>query len=160
MMVNGEMACAHYASLTGVSEGPGDWFEITQQRIDAFADVTEDRQFIHVDPVKAAALSPWRSTIAHGFLTLSLLPVLMKSIPDASDDDFATGMELELNYGFDKVRFISPVPVLSRVRATRTLAAVELRDPDTVQFRFDVTIEIEGVGKPACVAEWVILRKY
>ena len=123
------------------------------ERINQFADVTEDHQFIHVDPKLAAELSPWGTTIAHGFLTLSLLTKLSESIPrDLSDFD---GVVMGVNYGFDKVRFVSPVKVGSRIRATSTSKAVELKDPNNIQLTRTMTVEIEGESKPAVVADWI-----
>ena len=158
MATNGEKAYELFQAALGQPEGSGDWMEITQERIDAFADVTEDHQFIHVDPKQAAELSPWGTTIAHGFLTLSLLTHLSGSIPQ--DMERLNGILMGVNYGFDKVRFINPVKVDSRIRATSVLSAVDLKDPNTLQVTRTVTIEIDGESKPACVAEWVTRLVY
>ncbi|MEJ8279569.1 MaoC family dehydratase [Pseudonocardia spirodelae] len=135
----------------GTEVGESDWFTVTQERIDGFADATGDHQWIHVDPEKAAA-GPFGTTIAHGFLTLSLLPVLVQGIYKVD------GVRMGVNYGLNKVRFTSPVPVGSRVRAR-----VELTDVSDisggVQLTLGVTVEIEGSDKPAVVAEW-LTRQY
>jgi acyl dehydratase len=158
MATNGEQAYELFQAALGQPEGSGDWMEITQERINAFADVTEDHQFIHVDPKQAAELSPWGVTIAHGFLTLSLLTHLSGSIPQ--DMKRLEGILMGVNYGFDKVRFINPVKVGSRIRATSVLSAVDQKDPNTLQVTRTVTIEIDGESKPACVAEWVTRLVY
>ena len=128
-----------------------DWKVIDQGRIDAFADVTEDHQFIHVDP-EAAARTPFGGTIAHGFLTLSMLSAL---IPD--DYPQIEGTAMGVNFGFDRVRFIEPVRAGSRVRSHLKLLAFEERRPKQHQSRWDVTVEIEGRDKPALKAEWLTL---
>jgi len=153
MATKGEIAYEKMKAREGELEGVGDWMEIDQERINQFADVTEDHQFIHVDPKLAAELSPWGTTIAHGFLTLSLLTKLSESIPrDLSDFD---GVVMGVNYGFDKVRFVSPVKVGSRVRASSTSKAVELKDPNNIQLTRTMAVEIEGESKPALVADWI-----
>lgn len=153
MASNGENAYEVLSAKIGQAEGTGDWMEITQERINAFAEVTEDRQFIHVDPKMAAELSPWGTTIAHGFLTLSLLTVLSASIPQ--DPKMLDGILMGVNYGFEKVRFVSPVKVGSKIRATSTLAAADLKDPNTIQLTRTFTVEIDGETKPALVADWI-----
>ncbi|MEN8233570.1 MAG: MaoC family dehydratase [Actinomycetota bacterium] len=128
---------------TGVSE----WLEIDQARIDAFADATMDHQFIHIDP-EAAAQTPFGSTIAHGFLTLSLTtPMLMESMvaPDR--------MVMVVNYGTDKVRFIEPVKVNSRIRARTRLADVTEKGPGRYLVKNEITVEIDGVDRPALIVE-------
>lgn len=130
----------------GEELGTGDWLTIDQDRIDAFADATGDHQWIHVDAERAAQ-GPFGATIAHGFLTLSLLPTL--SGPNAIPRD---GVKMGINYGLNKVRFITPVKVGSRIRARRRLVDVTQGD-GWVQFATEVTVEIEGAEKPACVAE-------
>jgi acyl dehydratase len=137
------------ADAVGEELGTSDWLEITQQRVDAFADATGDHQWIHVD-VERAASGPFGGTIAHGYLTLSLIPQLTPQI-FVLDTPGA-----KLNYGVNKVRFPSPVPVGSRIRATATI--VEVTDvPAGKQLVTRYTIETEGQDKPACVAETVAL---
>lgn len=152
-MTKAESAYELLKAAIGETEGTSDWLEITQDRINAFADVTEDHQFIHVDPAKAAEMSPFGTTIAHGFLTLSMLVKLSSSIrqpPERFD-----GVIMGVNYGFDKIRFISPVKVNSKIRATSVLSGVEQKDENTLQTRRTMTVEIEGETKPALVAEWI-----
>ena len=158
MATNGETAYEKFKAAEGESEGSGDWMVIDQDRINVFADVTEDHQFIHVDPELSAQISPWKVTIAHGFLTLSLLTKLAASVP--SDPATFTGVVMGINYGFDKVRFITPVKVDSKIRASSVLKAAELKDPNTVQITRTFTIEIEGESKPACVADWITRLVY
>jgi acyl dehydratase len=158
MTTNGERAYALLTAAVGTTEGSGEWFEVDQARIDAFADVTEDHQFIHVDPEACATLSPWGVPIAHGFLTLSLLTKLMSSVPQPPER--LEGVVMGINYGFEKVRFLSPVKVGSRVRATSVLASVDAKDPSTLQVTRSITVEIEGESKPALVADWVTRAVY
>ncbi|MGV9860100.1 MaoC family dehydratase [Gordonia sp. NPDC003425] len=131
----------------GENLGHGDWLEITQERIDAFAEATGDHQWIHVDAERAKA-GPFGTTIAHGYLTLSLLPLL------AGDIFTVTGPKLTINYGLNKVRFPSPVPVGSRVRADAEIVSVE-EGAAGVTVVVRSTVEIDGSAKPACVAETV-----
>jgi acyl dehydratase len=126
-----------------------DWLEISQARIDQFADATGDHQWIHVDTDRAAAESPFKSTIAHGFLTLSLVSALMR------DAVQFTGLRMAINYGLNKVRFVSPVPSGSRVRARLVPAAVADVEGG-VQVSWLTTVEREHGDKPACVAEWLV----
>ena len=140
------------AALVGKELGVSDWFPIDQARVNAFADVTLDHQFIHVDPERARG-TPFGGTIAHGFLTLSLLVHLcLPFIPVPAN------RELIVNYGFDKIRFVAPVRVGKRIRARGVLGAVEERKPNPIQLRVDVTVDIEGESKPALVAEWLSLH--
>ena len=125
------------------------WFEVTQERINQFAESTEDRQWIHVDPERAARESPFKETIAHGFLTLSLLSELGKRAMSVG------GVRMGLNYGLNRVRFVSPVPAGSRIRGRFTLATVE-EIKGGVQATWGVTVECEGSEKPSCVAEWLV----
>ncbi|MBA6437962.1 MULTISPECIES: MaoC family dehydratase [Streptomyces] len=135
-------------SAVGEELGPSDWLEIDQKRIDLFADATGDHQWIHVDPEKAAA-GPFGTTIAHGYLTLSLLPLFTPQLLRVE------GVRMGINYGVNKVRFPSPVPVGSRLRATgRIVEAAEVKDG--LQMTLTVTLEREGADKPACVAESVV----
>jgi acyl dehydratase len=132
-------------ALIGQELGVGDWLEVTQDRINQFADATGDHQWIHVDPERAAQ-GPFATTIAHGYLTLSLIPSLGGGgLP-------ITGAKMGINYGLDRVRFIAPVKVGSRVRARRKLLDVT-EGEGFVQLKVEVTVEIEGQNKPACVAE-------
>ena len=158
MTTNGERAHQLYTDAVGQSEGSGDWFEVDQARIDAFADVTEDHQFIHVDPEACRTLSPWGVPVAHGFLTLSLLTKLTASVP--TPPERLEGIVMGVNYGFEKVRFISPVKVGSKVRATSVLAAVEAKDANTLQVTRTITVDVEGESKPALVADWVTRLVY
>jgi acyl dehydratase len=158
MATNGEKAYELHQKAIGETEGTGEWVEITQERINAFADVTEDHQFIHVDPELAAQMSPWKVTIAHGFLTLSLLTHLSSSIP--TPPERLEGIVMGVNYGFEKVRFVNPVKVGQKIRATSVLSAVEAKDANTIQATKTITVEIEGEGKPALVAEWVTRLVY
>lgn len=131
----------------GQHVGYSDWMEITQERIDAFADATGDHQWIHIDPARAAE-GPYGRTIAHGYLTLSLLPVLGAEIMEIR------GFRMMINYGVDKVRFPAPVPVGSRIRAGIELTSLE-RKSAGVQLGSLVTVEVEGSDRPAVVAETV-----
>ncbi len=128
------------------------WFLVDQERVNAFADVTKDHQFIHIDP-EAAAQTPFGGTIAHGFLTLSLLSHFLS-------EDFVVveGFQLAINYGFDKIRFLAPVRVGRRIRARWRITEVTERRPGEYMFRMDVTVEIEGEEKPALAAEWLNLQ--
>ena len=126
-----------------------DWLQVTQARIEQFADATGDRQWIHVDQARAAVESPFKTTIAHGFLTLSLLsPLIRESIR-------FTGLRMAINYGTNRVRFVSPVPSGARIRARITPSAVEAV-AGGFQVAWQVTIEREHGDKPACVAEWLV----
>lgn len=136
--------------LVGRELGRSDWFTIDQQRINDFADVTGDHQFVHVDPERASQ-TPLGGTIAHGLLTLSLIVHLcIEFVPKLE------GTAMVLNYGFDRVRFPTPVREGSRVRAVPRLADVIPRGPKRYLMKLDVTIEIENESKPALVAEWLI----
>jgi acyl dehydratase len=137
-------------AAVGTETGPTDWFTIDQARIDAFADATQDHQWIHVDPERAAD-GPFGTTVAHGFLTLSLVPYLAGQLRHVE------GVRMGVNYGLDRVRFPAPVPAGARIRARSTLISC---DPvqgtqDAAQMVNRITIEIEGNAKPACVADSV-----
>jgi acyl dehydratase len=139
-------------SRIGAQLGVSDWFLIDQARVDEFADVTLDHQFVHVDPEKARN-TPFGGTIVHGFLTLSLLVHLcLQFIPELAN------RKLLVNYGFDRIRFAAPVRVGKRIRAVAKLGGVEERKPGNVMLRVDVTVEIEGETKPALVAEWLSMH--
>ncbi|WP_319435657.1 MaoC family dehydratase [Mycobacterium sp. RTGN5] len=138
-----------FAAALGNHLGYSDWHTVTQQQINEFAEATGDRQWIHVDTEKAAS-GPYGRTIAHGYLTLSLVPLLAKQIYQVS------GLSMGVNYGLDKLRFPAPVPVDSRIRAGAELVAVEVsgnRGRATVRF----TVEVEGGDRPACVLDSVAL---
>ena len=137
-------------SLVGQEVGASDWFEVTQSRINDFADTTEDHQWIHIDVERAKTDSPFHSTIAHGFLTLSLLPHLVSQAVKVQGD-----FKMGINYGLNRLRFVSPVLAGSRVRARLTLQSVE-DVPDGNQITWSVTCESEGGQKPALVAEWLV----
>jgi acyl dehydratase len=143
-----------YKSDVGNDEGTGEWFEVTQDQINQFADVTHDHQFIHVDP-EAAKATPFGTTIAHGFLTLSMLTKLSQGATSKAPDParFA-GVLMGINYGFNKVRFVNPVKVGLRIRARGVTSNVELKG-SSIEVTRNFTVEIEGEEKPALVAEWV-----
>ena len=148
-----------YDELIGREEGVGEWLEVDQDRINMFADATLDHQFIHIDPEKSAELSPYKVTIAHGFLTLSLIVHLGASVPPLRPEAL-DGVFMGVNYGLDKVRFPAPVPVNSRVRARHKIADAELKPGDTIQLKREVIVELEGSDKPVCVAESLIRYMY
>ena len=128
---------------------PSDWFEITQDRINDFADVTLDHQWIHIDSERASA-GPFGTTIAHGHLTLSIMGHLPRAVEESAPR--LEGQKLMINYGFDKVRFPSPVPVGARVRTTSTLKRVEIKG-GMIETMNEIVVEVEGQEKPCCVAE-------
>jgi acyl dehydratase len=153
MSSNAEAAYERLKATEGNDEGHGEWFEVTQDLVDQFADLTHDHQFIHVDPERAAPI--FGGTIAHGFLTLSMLTHLSSSIRPSGDGvGPLTGLMMGMNYGFDKVRFVSPVKVGSRIRAQSTVKSVELKG-NSIQVTRTYTIEVEGSDKPAVVADWI-----
>ena len=137
--------------LVGTEFEPSSWLEITQDRINQFADATDDHQFIHVDPEKAAS-TPFGGTIAHGFLTLSLVPSLL-----SEHGLNVEGTVMGINYGSDKVRFLQPVPSGSRIRARQTLTEVAEKRPGQWLTKTRVTVEIEGLEKPAMIAEFLAM---
>ncbi|MGQ3041098.1 MAG: MaoC family dehydratase [Brevundimonas sp.] len=137
------------AGLIGQEVGLSKWIEIDQARINAFADCTEDWQFIHVDP-EAAKQTPFGGTIAHGFLTLSLMSAMSYDAVGALE-----GVTMGVNYGFDKLRFIAPVPVGSKVRGRFKLLSAEDKGGGRWLIKHEVTVEIEGSDKPALIAEWL-----
>jgi acyl dehydratase len=139
-------------SRVGQELGVSSWKTIDQDRIDRFAAVTEDLQFIHVDPERALAEAPFGSTIAHGFLTLSLLSVMgQEALPTIRD------RTMGINYGLERVRFLSPVSVGARLRGRFTLSEVSMRSDTQALLRYQVTVEIDGAEKPALAAEWITL---
>ncbi len=148
-----EISRQELQAMVGQRLGTSDWMTIEQTRVDAFADATEDHQFIHVDPQRAAE-TPFGGTIAHGLLTLSLIvPLCLDFVPKIA------GIQMLLNYGFDKVRFPAPVRVGKRIRGVATLAEAVERKPGQILLKLDVTIEIEGEEKPALTAEWLSLHR-
>jgi len=138
-------------NAVGMKLGPSDWIELSQQRINAFADCTEDHQFIHVDEAKAKE-TPFGGTIAHGFLTLSLLAGLIEKI-GVTPENTVMGM----NYGFDKIRFLAPVKSGKRVRMLGEVLNVDQKDENRFLTTFGVSIEIEGEDTPALVAEFLLM---
>jgi acyl dehydratase len=139
-----------YQAMVGKEIGVSSWHLIDQPRIDTYADVTEDHQFIHVDPDRAKTETAFGTTIAHGFLTMSMLSVMSYEVMPA-----IAGTTMGVNYGFDKLRFISPVRSGKRIRGRFVLAEAKLRKPNELQSRTNVTVEIEGEDKPALVADWL-----
>lgn len=144
---------AELAGKIGQEIGVSDWAEIGQDRIDAFADITQDHQFIHIDPERAAKETPFGGTIAHGFLSLSMLSHLAADTVLILD-----GIAMGINYGFDKVRFLQPVRSGKRVRGRFVLANAVERKPGQWMLTYEVTVEIEGEDKPALIATWLTLQ--
>ena len=143
---------ADLEALVGQELTTSDWFPITQQRIDQFAEATGDHQWIHVDPARAAK-GPFGTTIAHGFLTLSMLPLFLESSIEIRD------LKMGVNYGLNRVRFTAPVPVGSELRARIRLIGYDKLADGGVQMTTEVTVERKGGDKPVCVAE-TIARRY
>ena len=139
---------AELAASAGKHLGHSAWMEVTQERIQLFADATDDQQWIHVDPGRAAQ-GPFGAPIAHGYLTLSLVNRFLPEIVEVR------GISMGVNYGADRIRFPAPVKVGSSVRATRELLEAELVAPNTIQLKQKVTVEIVGEPKPGCVAEFL-----
>ena len=138
----------------GYSAPPTSWFTVTQEQINSFADCTHDHQFIHCDPEKAAA-TPFGTTIAHGFLTLSMIAHFAKEF-----SVLVEGTTMGVNYGFDKVRFLSPVKVNSKIRANASVKDIVEKKTGQVLIKYDVSIEIENHPNPALVAEWLGMIYY
>ncbi|WP_454618546.1 MaoC family dehydratase [Bradyrhizobium cenepequi] len=138
-----------YQGMVGKEIGVSDWHVVDQQRINTYADVIEDHQFIHVDPERAKETA-FGTTIAHGFLTMSLLSIMSYQVMPVIE-----GTTMGVNYGFDKLRFISPVRSGKRVRGRFVLTEAKLRKPTELASRTNVTVEIEGEEKPALVADWL-----
>jgi acyl dehydratase len=134
-------------AAVGTEVGVSDWTQITQDRIDKFAEATGDEQWIHVDTERAARESPGGRTIAHGLLSLSLIPMFMRGIIGLK------GLKNTLNYGANRIRYLAPVPAGSRLRGRVAVTAAEDVPPDALRVTYQVTIEIEGGKRPACVAE-------
>jgi acyl dehydratase len=139
-------------SSVGTEVGASEWIEITQERINKFADATCDEQWIHVDQDRAAKEMPGGKTIAHGLLSLSLAPMFIRSVMALK------GMKTTLNYGADRIRYLSPVPAGSRLRGRVTIAEAEDVPPDGLRVHYHLVIEIEGGKRPACVAELIALH--
>ena len=138
-------------SFTGKEIGVSDWFELDQGKINQFADLTEDHMFLHVNP-EAAKATPFGSTIAHGLLTLSMMPVMAyQAMPGVS------GTKMGVNYGYNKVRFMAPVKSGKRIRGHFVVQGIEDKGDGRQQITHDVSIEIEGESKPALVAEWMTM---
>jgi len=144
-----EISVDAFRALVGQTFGVSRWFEIDQSRIDAFAENTEDHQFIHVDPERAAQ-TPFGTTIAHGFLSMSMLAAMAYDTKPKIE-----GQAMSVNYGFDRVRMLSPVRSGSRIRGHFKLLAITDRGPREFMTKTEATIEIEGAEKPALVAEWL-----
>lgn len=140
-----------YAARVQEEIGVSDWFTITQEQVNQFADAIHDHQFIHVDPARATKESTYGGTIAHGFLSLSLLTALGDGVLPVFDG------AIGINYGFDKVRFLSPVPVGVRVRGRYVLSELTRRNAREFTTRYAVTVEIEDAARPALVAEWITM---
>ena len=136
--------------LVGQELAVTDWFTVTQERIQQFADATLDHQWIHVDVERARRESPFRAPIAHGFLTLSLLPHFMHEALAIKQR-----VRMGVNYGLNRVRFVSPVPAGSNIRARVALQSLKEIPPNAVEVVFNATVELEGAEKPCCVAEWI-----
>ena len=139
-----------YQGMVGKEIGVSSWHLLDQGRIDSYADVIEDHQFIHVDPERAKKETVFGNTVAHGFLTMSLLSIMSYEVMPVIQ-----GTTMGVNYGFDKLRFISPVRAGSRVRGRFVLTEAKLRKPKELQSRTNVTVESEGQDKPAIVADWL-----
>ena len=146
------ISLADYKALVGQEIGVSTWVEITQEMVNRFADLTHDRQFIHIDPARAAE-TPFGGTVAHGFLTLSMLSVMAyDAVPSLE------GSAMGVNYGFERLRFVSPVRPGSRVRGRFALTEITERTPTELMLRVSATVEIDGQAKPAIVADWLTLR--
>lgn len=145
---------AELQDLAGKEIGVSSWARVDQQMIDQFAETTGDRQWIHVDTERAARESPFGSTIAHGFLILALAPSLSLEVFGIDDTGTATEIKFGVNYGLDKVRFISPLPVDTSIRARVSVLSVQ-REPDGAKFTLRLTFEREGADRPVAIADWV-----
>lgn len=149
-----EISLADIPGLIGTELGTSRWMEMPQQRIDSFADATDDHQFIHVDPEKAKQ-TPFGGTIAHGFLTLSMLSAMnYDCVPKVREQTMG------INYGFEKVRFMAPVPAGARIRGRFVLSDARFRGAGMMMNTYEVTIEIEGVKKPALTANWLTIIQF
>ncbi|HET7885550.1 MAG TPA: MaoC family dehydratase [Bradyrhizobium sp.] len=139
-----------YRAMVGQEIGVSSWHLVDQNRINLYADVIEDHQFIHVDPERAKRETAFGTTVAHGFLTMSLLSIMSYEVMPV-----IAGTTMGVNYGFDKLRFVSPVRAGSRVRGRFRLVEAKLRKPKELQSHTNVTVEVEGGEKPALVADWI-----
>ena len=139
-----------YRNMVGHEVGVSSWHVVDQKRIDVYADVIEDHQFIHVDPARAKKETTFGATIAHGFLTMSLMSIMSYEVMPVIE-----GTTMGVNYGFDRLRFLSPVRSGSRVRGRFTLTEATLRKPKELLSRTSVSVEIEGEQKPALAADWI-----
>ncbi|TPW29922.1 MaoC family dehydratase [Pararhizobium mangrovi] len=150
-----EISLCDIKGLVGSELGVSAWFTVDQSMVDSFADATNDHQFIHVDPERAAAETSYGGTIAHGFLTLSLLSAMnFDCLPRVREQ------QMGINYGFEKVRFMTPVKTGSRVRGRFTMAEARFRGPSMVMTTYAVTVEIENERKPALTARWMTLIQF
>lgn len=140
---------AEFKALAGAEVAVSDWIEVSQQRIDTFAAASDDRQWIHTDPERCRSESPYGGPVAHGFLTLSLLPAMLESALHMAD------VKMGVNYGLNRVRFTAPVPAGSRLRARLSLLSASDIEGG-VQLEWDVVVEREGSAKPVCVAEFLV----
>jgi acyl dehydratase len=150
--IGAPMALADFMASAGVDLGVSGWVRVDQDMIDAFAQLTGDLQFIHIDPVRAAAEGPFGGAVAHGFLTMSLLPRMVVEVIRPVE-----GIAAKVNYGFDRVRFLSPVPSGARIRARVRRESVEEKKPGRLSILHTITAEIEGQDRPALSAEWLSL---
>jgi len=144
------VSLATYQKMVGHEVGVSSWHLVDQNRINVYADVIEDHQFIHVDPERAKKETTFGTTVAHGFLTMSLMSIMSYEVMPVIE-----GTTMGVNYGFDKLRFISPVKAGSRVRGRFRLMEAKLRKPKELQSRTNVAVEIEGEDRPALVADWI-----
>lgn len=150
-----EISLSDVAGLIGQEIGLSDWITVDQMMIDAFAGATNDHQFIHVDPVRAATETPFGGTIAHGFLTLSLLSAMnFNCLPIIREQTVG------INYGFDKVRFMSPVKCGKRIRGHFVLSDARFRGAGMMMMTYDISIEIENERKPALTAAWITISQF
>ncbi|MEF0940729.1 MaoC family dehydratase [Rhizobium sp. BR 362] len=151
----GDISLVEIMKLVGTEIGVSDWITVDQTMIDTFADATLDHQFIHVDPERARAETPYGGTIAHGFLTLSLLSAMNYSgLPKIREQTMG------INYGFEKVRFMSPVKCGARVRGHFVLAETRLRGANMLMLTYDISVEIENERKPALTATWTTISQF
>ncbi|WP_426239570.1 MaoC family dehydratase [Pararhizobium sp. DWP1-1-3] len=150
-----EISLTDVKNLVGTEVGISDWITVTQETIDSFAGATDDHQFIHTDPVRAAAETPFGGTIAHGFLSLSLLSAMnYNCLPRIREQTMG------INYGFDKVRFVAPVKSGAKVRGRFTMAEARFRGAGMLMVTYEITVDIEGERKPALTATWLTIIQF